>query len=272
MASRSHTKSSHARAVSRRGRVSVDPGIAREDASFVGLTIVLIFVAHAMAYLAHEYSHATTAWLLGWMRSPLGIDYGHLTLSNILFQQDVGDGVDYQSIFAAGHGPEASLIALAGPGVGNGLLYVGCVLLLRRDAVRARPMLAAFLYWLAVMGAGNVGSYAPIRTVTTHADMALVARGLGISPGLLPLARQTFLARGPVADAFGAVLTCYLFFGFFGAAVFDGVYGEVSALFSIASMFVAFPVATVLCLSARSGPTPSQTRSRELGRQAAGPL
>ena len=92
------------------------------------------------------------------------------------------------------------------------------------------------------MGAGNVWSYAPIRTVTTHADMALVARGLGISPWLLlpfvtaasllvhrslfarllPLARRTFLARGPVADTSRAVLTCYLYFGFFGAAAFDG--------------------------------------------------
>ncbi len=249
--------------------------ITGNDRRFFVLTIGLIFLAHATAYLAHEYSHATTAWLLGWMRSPVGIDYGRATLANVLFQQDVGDGVDYAPIFASGHGLQASLIAFDGPGIGNGLLYVLCLLALGRAAVRARPVLAMFLFWLALMNAGNVWSYAPMRTVTTHADMALVARGLGISTSLLlpivtvpsllilwsfffrllPLARRTFLARGPAADVFVTLMSCYFCFVFFGDGGLDFSYGDACALLSIVSMFVVFPLATMFFLqAARSGP------------------
>ena len=62
---------------------------------FLAATIVLIFLAHATAYFTHEWSHATTAWLLGWDTGPFDIDHGHLVPSNILFQQKVDDGVNY---------------------------------------------------------------------------------------------------------------------------------------------------------------------------------
>ena len=244
--------------------------ITEDDRRFFLLTIGLIFLAHATAYVTHEYSHATTAWLLGWMRSPVGIDYGRATLANVLFQQDVGDGVNYAPIFASGHGLEASLIAFDGPGIGNGVLYGLCFSVLSLASVRARPTLAMFLFWLALMGAGNVWSYAPMRTVTPHADMALVARGLGISTWLLlpivavpsllilwsfffrllPLARRTFFARGPVADLFVTLMSCYFYFVFFGDVGLDFSYGEVCALLSIASAFIVLPLATMFCFQA----------------------
>ena len=247
--------------------------ITGDDRRFFVLTLGLIFLAHAAAYLAHEYSHATTAWLLGWMRSPVGIDYGRATLANVLFQQDVGDGVNYAPIFASGHSLEAALIAFGGPGIGNGLLYGLCFLALDRGPVRMRPNLAMFLFWLALMSAGNVWSYAPMRTVTTHADMALVARGLGISTWLLlpmvtvpsllilwsfffrllPLARRSFFARSPAADVFVTLMSCYFYFVFFGNSGLDFSYGEACALFSIASALIVFPLATMFCLQAAPG-------------------
>ncbi len=128
------------------------------DRRFFLLTIGLIFLAHATAYLTHEYSHATTAWLLGWMRNPVEIDYGRATLANVLFQQDIGDGVNYAPIFASGHGLEASLIAFDGPGIGNGVLYGLCFSVLSVTSVRARAKLAMFLFWLALMGLATSGA------------------------------------------------------------------------------------------------------------------
>ena len=254
--------------------------ITASDLRFLLLTIALIFLAHAAAYFSHEYAHAVTAWALGWMRSPIDIDYGRLSLSNVLFQQDVGDGVDYAPIFASRHGVQAALIAFDGPGIGNGLLYVICFLALRSTYVMSRRTPAMFLFWVAVMGAGNVWSYAPMRTVTTHADMALVARGLGISTWLLlplvtapsllilwnffarllPMMRRTVFAGSPVTDAFPALMACTLIFVFFGDGGLDNAYGEVSAVLSIASVFVVFPLAAVFALfatppAAGSGPT-----------------
>ncbi|WP_174301691.1 hypothetical protein [Caulobacter sp. S45] len=244
--------------------------ITGNDRRFFLVTLGLIFLAHATAYLTHEYSHATTAWLLGWMGSPVGIDYGRATVANVLLQQDVGDGVDYAPIFASGHGLNASLIAFDGPGVGNGVLYGMCFLALGRTSVRARLKVAMFLFWLALMNAGNVWSYAPMRTVTTHADMALVARGLGISTWLLlpivtvpsllilwsfffrllPLVRRTIFARGPAADVFVTLMSCYFYFVFFGNDGLDFSYGETCALLSIASAFIVFPLMTMFCLQA----------------------
>ena len=246
----------------------------RVTPGFLAATIVLIFLAHATAYFTHEWSHATTAWLLGWDTGPFDIDYGHLVPSNILFQQQVDDGVNYAPIFAHHAGWQAALIAFDGPGIGNGLLYVVCALLLRTRVILVRRWFAFYVFWLAVMGAGNVWSYAPNRTVTTHADMALVAHGLGISiwlllpfvtvPSLLilrdlfapvlPMIRMALLAPGTAADATVAVLACTIYFLFFGSAGFDGHYGEVPADFAILSMFVLFPIAVahVLAASARN--------------------
>ena len=245
---------------------------------FLAATITLIFLAHATAYFTHEWSHATTAWLLGWDTGPFDIDYGRLVPSNILFQQQVDDGVKYAPIFAHHAGWQAALIAFDGPGIGNGLLYVVCALLLRTRAILARRWVAFFLFWLAVMAAGNVWSYAPNRTVTTHADMALVARGLGISTWLLlpvvtvpsllilrdlfarvlPMIRMALLASGTAEDATVAVLTCMVYFLFFGHAGFDGSYGEVPADFAILSMFVLLPIAVarVLATSTRADSRP----------------
>lgn len=246
------------------------------DRRFFLLTLVLIFLAHATAYLCHDYAHALVAWSLGWMPAPK-IEYGRPTLSNLLFQQNVGDGVRYAPIFAGGHGGQAALIAFAGPGIGNGLLYLVCDLAIRRTPIRHRPSAAMPLFWLAVMCAGNVWSYAPMRTITTHADMAIMARGLGISTWLLlplvgapsllimwsfftrllPFIRRLLFARGGPADTFLTLMACFFYFVFFGYDGLDNGYGEVSALLSIASMFVVFPLTTMACLYNQPVPAPT---------------
>ncbi len=120
------------------------------------------------------------AWLLGFKADPLAIHYGHLDLSNVLLQQDIDEDVEYRKIFRMGHGLDATAIALAGPGIGNGVLYVVCALVLRRRVAKIRSAGVLFLFWLAVMASGNLWSYAPVRTVTTHGDMGVAAQALGV--------------------------------------------------------------------------------------------
>ncbi|MDJ1506629.1 hypothetical protein [Xanthocytophaga agilis] len=74
----------------------------RDLTLFSVMTSTLIIIAHAVAYMTHEYSHSFTAWALGWMANPLALDYGPATLSNILFLRDVSDNVSYDQIFAGG--------------------------------------------------------------------------------------------------------------------------------------------------------------------------
>jgi hypothetical protein len=153
--------------------------------------------------------------------------------------------VDYDAIFASGYGLRSGLIALAGAAIGNGLLYVVVALVLTRQASRMRPARALFLFWLAVAANANLWSYAPVRTITTHGDMATAAHGFGISswtlspfvvlPSLLacwhlfrrvlPLVLSRTCGRDPLRGAFLAATACAIFFGFYECPAIGGNYG-----------------------------------------------
>jgi hypothetical protein len=215
--------------------------------------------------MTHEYSHSFTAWLLGWMRDPLALDYGKATVGNILFLGDVSDNVDYDAIFASGHGGQASIIALAGVVVGNAALYALLGFLSKRRSIASDPIRLSMTYWLALMCVGNVWSYVPIRALTTHADIALSARGLGISPWLqfpflfIPAAYivvhffTRFCARafpviagdsGPRAALLTSV-TAYWFCIFFVGDAAGGDYGLISEVMALTSKYLLFPLCSL---------------------------
>ncbi|PMS36575.1 hypothetical protein C0Z20_10680 [Trinickia symbiotica] len=203
------------------------------------------------------------------MSEPFGINYGPATFSNVILLGDVDDNVKYSTIFAGGHGPSAAVIALAGPFVGNGALYFLLYAIASRSALMSRRYLLMFIYWLSLMCAANVWSYVPIRAITTHADIALGARGFGVSVWTLfpfVMAVSGFItwhffarmfakahaqiAKGSVVNlAVVIAFTAFWYFSFFGAAGIDGSYGLVSQILSIASRYVLFP----LCVAFLSG-------------------
>ena len=245
-------------------------GADGSDLRFAMLTSLALLVTHAIAFFLHEYAHAVTAWLLGLKDHPLAIEYGHLSLSNVLLQQEISENVDYDQIFADGHGFSAAMIALAGPGIGNGLLYLVCAVVLARRASSMRPSHVLGLFWLAVMACGNLWSYAPVRTIATHGDMGIAAEGLGISSWtllpfvvlpsawaawhlfshVLPLVLDKACGNDLRRRTFVTATTCFVFFGFFGSPAIGGDYGDVSAVFSIASLFMVFPLVLMRTLPA----------------------
>jgi hypothetical protein len=247
----------------------------RSDMRSAFLTSILIVASHAVAFFVHEFAHSFLAWALGFMHDPLALDYGAATPGNLLFQVDVGDNVDYAPILAGGHGHAAAAIALAGAFAGNGLLYALVYVAGRKWAAAMPNALAAFLFWLSLMCAANIWSYVPLRAITTHADIAIAAQGLGLSPlALFPfvlvpalLIIGHFFARScalfipviaPGASARTAMvvaLTGGWFFLFFGSVGFGGSYGAVAQAMSIVSITLLFPLSVVWlwhrCLEAR---------------------
>lgn len=237
-------------------------------APLVCFTVVcglLGLVAHAIAYLTHEYSHSAMAWALGWMAGPADIDYGPPTLYNLVFLGEVDDNVAYGPIFASGHGGQAALIALAGVGIGNGLLYVLLYGLAGSRWLADRRLALSLTYWLALMCAGNVWSYVPVRAFATHADIALAARGLGLPTSVLGLC-LLLPALGVVWHFFArmlprclpgmgigsanarwilAVMTGFWFFSFFGGDGIGGHYGTLAQVISIVSRYLLFPLCVV---------------------------
>jgi hypothetical protein len=235
------------------------------------LVIIQLWTAHAIGYLMHEYAHSFTAWLLHAKANPLALNYGHLSLENILFQSDIDENVDYAPVFAAGRDAVASFIAVAGVLLGNGASYIVSRVLYAKTRQKEMGAWAMFFFLLCVMSVGNFLCYVPIRTFTSHADMATTARGLHVSPWVIALLlgipfacalwhffakilpdAETFLfPEAPLSQWMLVLLTTYLVFVFFGSAGAHG-YGGVSHWLSVVSECILFPVVTILCWPRRT--------------------
>ncbi|TWI67748.1 hypothetical protein IP91_01867 [Pseudoduganella lurida] len=227
--------------------------------AFALTNAVIAVLAHAVAYLTHEFSHSICAWALGFMANPLALDYGEATPANLVLLSSVGDNVQYEPILQGGHGFAAALIALAGPYLGNALLYVCLHALTKRAAMH--PLALAFTFWLLAMCVGNVWSYVPIRALTTHADIAIAARGLDIGvlamfPFLMVLSLLLvghFLARAcprfisamacgdNARTAVLVAMTATWVFFFYGMIGVVANYGAMAQAFSLASMLLLMP-------------------------------
>jgi len=119
----------------RNGVAGTDLSIGRAI-SFILATAALLWLTHAIAFFAHEYSHSFLAWALGWKTNPWVIDFGHVDARNLLMMIEMDEKVDYAPIFGGGHGFDAAAIAASGVVIGNGLLFVICQALFA-SAVRA---------------------------------------------------------------------------------------------------------------------------------------
>ena len=74
--------------------------------------VILLWVAHVAGYLVHEYAHSFLAWAVGYKANPVALNYGHLSIENLVFLSGIDENVDYGPIFAAGKGYLASSIAV----------------------------------------------------------------------------------------------------------------------------------------------------------------
>src|SRR5579863_981413 len=81
------------------------------------LTPIFILLAHYLVVFTHEYAHAFTAWILGYKNSPFDLNYGGISLGNLLLLSDIDQKVDNNFIYSLGHPGHVALIAFAGPGI-----------------------------------------------------------------------------------------------------------------------------------------------------------
>jgi hypothetical protein len=234
--------------------------------AFLLLTAAFLWIAHAIAFFAHEYSHSTLAWLLGWKAIPLALNYGHLTLSNLLAQLDIDGNVNYAPIFAAGHTHQAGLIAAAGVVLGNGLITYTLSLWALATAKQHNSRTGAmFSYWLLVASVGNFLCYVPVRIFSPREDMHTTAIGFNCSPwwillvlglpfGLAlihflaqiePRTLRWLLPNSPARRSVLVFLTAFAIFGFYGAAGWSYKSGAVSHRLSVTSVCLFVPLMTL---------------------------
>ncbi len=233
---------------------------------FILITVLLLWTLHALAFFPHEYAHSFSAWLLGWKANPLALNYGHLTVSNLLAQFDIDENVNYQPIFAGGHGVQAAIIAAAGMIIGNGFItYTISWWGYYKARKSGSRTWALFFYWFWVASIGNFIDYVPARTFAPTGDMHTVLQGLHGSPWWLiafpgipfALALLHFffkIAPDALCWLFPAsvgrrvvmvLFTALAVFGFYGAAGMSGG-GKVSHLISVVSVYGLLPLMTLL--------------------------
>jgi len=239
----------------------------RNTVTLLALLLPLWWLAHALGYLVHEYAHSFTAWALGYKANPMALTYGRLTVPNVLLLFDIDENVNYGPIFADGKGYLASVIAVSGVLFGNGVFYFVARWLFFLAKEWRREALGLLAFLLCLMNVGNFFGYVPVRTFTTHADMATVERGLGISAWwvaivlgipfaiaishffstLLPDACGFLFPDRRVAQVVLLVVSSATAFFFpFGASGLRG-YGDVSHWISAVSSCVLFPAVVILC-------------------------
>ena len=149
---------------------------------FALLTLVFVLLTHYLVVFFHEYSHSFMAWMLGYKTNPLALNYGGTSFLNVLLLSNIDENVNYTHIHAAGHPTYVSLIAFAGSGIANGLLFAWSYFLLKNKKVQRSFSLFYFLFLFNLMNLGNLYDYVPIRTFATFGDVHNFVVGLGISP------------------------------------------------------------------------------------------
>ncbi|MGB6976266.1 MAG: hypothetical protein WBE18_02255 [Gammaproteobacteria bacterium] len=219
------------------------------------LTPLLILLAHYLAMLPHEYAHSFMAWLLGYKSNPLALTYGGTSWLNLLLLAHMDENVNYSMIFSAGHGYHVALIAFAGAGIANGLMFILSLWLLTKQSIRQHAYLYYFLFLFNLMNIGNLYAYVPIRTFTTHGDAVHFETGLGISPWWVyafggyivafliwhfftktMIAAFTTLEIKSTSFRAGLMMICVaILFGFFGMPGFFN-YGDISYFLSATSL------------------------------------
>lgn len=228
---------------------------------FVLATIALLWLTHAIAFFAHEYSHSFVAWGLGWKSNPWVIDFGHPDLPNFFQMIEIDEKVDYASIFARGDGLAAAIIAASGVVLGNGVLFIISSALFAASVRLGRRWLSLLWYWLCVVCVGNFLSYVPMRTFANIYDMGHIQQGLHVSPWVIivvlgaPFAIGLWylfarvvpncvnsVLRGRFERTFVVVLTTFVIFVFYASAGLEPKFDVLCKILAIVSMTVLFPV------------------------------
>lgn len=224
-------------------------------------TPLVLLLTHYVAVLPHEFTHSILAWALGIKENPWLIDWGGTSWLNLLLLVHIDENVDYQAALAADHHVAVAIVALSGPLLANGAMYLLFRKLSMSPSVRARPVAAWVVFWLVVMNLGNLWCYIPMRTFAADGDIRHFIWATDVSPWpiyvcvgylvlaalldfyrrVLPTALDSTGLRSPVAEAIVLVTSTVVIFVYFAIPGFLET-DPVSLFIAGTSVLVVFPV------------------------------
>jgi hypothetical protein len=161
------------------------------SAVFYALIVIVTCIAFgAIFVVTHEHIHSTTAYLMGHMQSPLDIVWG-----NLVTLDGWDEGVSYSTMFAAGQGVDAAIIAVM-PLILHTVVVIGGLYLLLSGVMVRKKWLFHITFWLVIVNLMELVAYMPVRAFSLHGDIGNINHGLSLSPWLLFLVLTPLILLG----------------------------------------------------------------------------
>jgi hypothetical protein len=154
---------------------------------FTLLTIATYLALQSIIVVAHEYAHSTSAWLLGYITSPLTVIWG-----NPVTIRGWDEGVPYDRLFPSGGSPAEAVIGGIPLLMHVVFVVVGLCFLARSKPI-ARRSLFYTLYWFVVVNLTELVAYFVMRPFAGSGDTGRFNEGLALSPWFLFAAGTVFL-------------------------------------------------------------------------------
>ena len=167
--------------------------------------LLTYLVLQTFVVIAHEFTHSTTAWLLGYTPTPFTVVWG-----DPITMQGWDEGVPYDRLFpSAGHLAEAAIGGM--PLLMHTIFVVLSLYFLQRLSSGQRKLLFFALYVFVVINLAELIAYIVMRPFIPTGDTGRFNQGTGMSPWILFIVGMAllvsflwFLAKriGPNLDHF----------------------------------------------------------------------
>lgn len=157
---------------------------------YVIIVIMTFAVLQSIVVVMHEFTHSTTAWLLRYMPSPLGIVWG-----NPLMMTGWDEGVHYSTLFPSGHHAAEAIIGGSPLAVHTVIVTLG-ILSLKRRWMKEKKWLYHTIYWFVIANFMELIAYIVMRPFASGGDTGHFNRGLGLSPWILFAAGTLIIILG----------------------------------------------------------------------------
>ena len=142
---------------------------------YLGVAVISLLVLQSIMVVVHEFTHSTTAYFFGEMKSPLGIVWG-----NPVMMTGWDEGVDYTGIFAQGHDLHGAFIGFA-PLIMHSIVTAICLFFMLTGTLRNKWVYHA-AYWLAVVNLMELVAYVYMRAFADNGDVGRFNQGMHLSP------------------------------------------------------------------------------------------
>jgi hypothetical protein len=151
----------------------------RDTLITVAITFLIYMVLQAAIVIMHEYTHAVSAWILGYSPTPFTVIWG-----SVLTLRGFDEGVPYDQLFPVPGNPAEAVIGFM-PCVIHIIMVTAGLLLLQRPWIEKRKWVFIVLFLWTVMNLAELISYIVMRPFPYNGDTGRFNAGLAISPWFL---------------------------------------------------------------------------------------